>query len=98
LRKGGKSPSTETNEQNSLRRPGPTRGCRANDDDEVTQKRPNKQAAQMERGTRTDMTQNNRYGFIILIAQSLLKFLWEIIVVVKVVIGFKAYKSMTQRL
>jgi hypothetical protein len=29
-----KSPSTETNGQSFLRRPGPTRGCRANDDDD----------------------------------------------------------------
>ena len=30
---GRKSPSTETNGQSFLRRPGPTRGCRANDDE-----------------------------------------------------------------
>jgi hypothetical protein len=29
-----KSPSTETNGQNSLRRPSPTKGCRANDNDD----------------------------------------------------------------
>jgi hypothetical protein len=29
-----KSASTETNGQSFLRRPGPTRGCRANDDDD----------------------------------------------------------------
>jgi len=27
-------PSTETNGQNFLRRPGPTKGCRANNDDD----------------------------------------------------------------
>ena len=30
-----RSPSTETNGQSFLRRPGPTKGCRANDDDSV---------------------------------------------------------------
>ena len=32
-RTGRKSPSTETSGHSFLRRPGPTRGCRANDDD-----------------------------------------------------------------
>jgi hypothetical protein len=31
---GIKSPSTETNEHSFLRMPGPTRGCRGNDDDD----------------------------------------------------------------
>jgi hypothetical protein len=31
---GRKSPSTEMNGHSFLRRPGPTRGCRANDDDD----------------------------------------------------------------
>ena len=31
---GSKSPSTKTNGQSFLRRPGSTRGCRANDDDD----------------------------------------------------------------
>ena len=34
---GRNSSSTETNEQSFLRRPGPTRGCRANDDDDDLQ-------------------------------------------------------------
>ena len=32
--KPDRSPSTEANRQSFLRRPGPIRGCRANDDDE----------------------------------------------------------------
>jgi hypothetical protein len=34
LRIGRRSPSTETNGQSVLRRPGPTKGCQANDDDD----------------------------------------------------------------
>jgi len=33
LRIGRRPPSTETNGQSFLRRPGPTKGCEANDDD-----------------------------------------------------------------
>jgi hypothetical protein len=34
IRIGRTSPSTEMNGQSFLRRPGPTKGCRANDDDD----------------------------------------------------------------